>query len=204
MTRSPDLSGAVARWIEQAGQALAAVDSGAVARAAGVLLEVRARGGTIFVAGNGGSASTASHLALDLQKAAGTKALALSDSVGLITAWANDTDFERVFAEQLRMLARPGDAVVAISVSGSSPNVIALLEAARAMGLATLGLLGRDGGTARALVDVAVVVPSGDYGWVETVHVALHHVLAYALRDVASAPPAPAAGPTPLRRIAGD
>jgi len=198
VSRTPEVSGAVARWLEQAGEALAAVDARAVAGAARVLLETRARGGTVFVAGNGGSASTASHLALDLQKAAGTRAIALSDNVGLVTAWANDTEFARVFAEQLRVLATPADAVVVISVSGSSPNLVALLETARAMGLASVGLLGRDGGEARSLVDVAVVVPSSDYGWVETAHVALHHVLTYAARDFASA------SPTPLRRIAGD
>jgi D-sedoheptulose 7-phosphate isomerase len=201
MTRSPDVTGAVARWLEEAGKALAAVDPLAMAAAARVLLDVRARGGTIFTAGNGGSAATASHLALDLQKAATTRAIALSDNVGLITAWANDTEFERVYAEQLKTQSRPGDAVVVISVSGSSPNIVVLLEAARDLGLATVGLLGRDGGEARALVDVAVVVPSDDYGWVETAHVALHHVLAYALRDgaVDAATSAP-----PLRRIAGD
>ena len=187
----------IARWLEEAGHALAAVDPQAVNRAARALVEVRARGGTIFTAGNGGSASTASHLALDLQKAGGTKALALSDNVGLITAWANDTTFDRVFAEQLRMLGGSGDAVVVISVSGSSPNLIALLKQARTMQLTTVGLLGRDGGEARALVDVAVVVPSDDYGWVETAHVALHHVLTYAIRDLAS-------DAAPLRRIAGD
>ena len=196
MSPTPDLGAAVSRWLEQAGKALAAVDRRAMANAARVLLDVRARGGTVFVAGNGGSAATASHLALDLQKAAGTRALALSDNVGLITAWANDTEFERVYAEQLKVLGRAGDAVVVFSVSGSSPNLIALLNAARAMGITSVGLLGRDGGKARALVDAAVVVPSDDYGWVETVHVALHHVLAYAVRD--------AAADAPLRRIAGD
>lgn len=205
MPRTPDLTASVTRWLEQAGKALAAVDPRAMASAARVLLDVRARGGTVFAAGNGGSAATASHLALDLQKAAGTRAIALSDNVGLITAWANDTAFERVYAEQLKVHGRPGDAVVVFSVSGSSPNLIALLNAARTMGIKSVGLLGRDGGKARALVDAAVVVPSDDYGWVETAHVALHHVLAYAVRDVAAdASPISAAAATPLRRIAGD
>src|SRR5207245_10637038 len=134
------------------------VAASAVARAVQVLTWVRARGGVIYTAGNGGSAATASHLALDLQKAAGVRAACLSDNVGLITAWANDTSFDRVFAEQLEVLGRSQDGVVVISVSGSSPNLIALLEVARRKGMAAVGLLGRDGGRAAALVDAPVVV----------------------------------------------
>src|SRR5207245_5404041 len=102
---------------------------------------------------------------------------------GLITAWGNDTAFNRVFAEQLDVLAKPGDGLVVISVSGSSPNLIALLETARKKEMVCVGLLGCDGGRARELVHVPVIVPSSDYGWVEAVHAVLHHVLTYALRD---------------------
>jgi D-sedoheptulose 7-phosphate isomerase len=117
-------------WLETAAKVVGLVDPSSVAAAVDALAAVRQAGGTIFVAGNGGSASTASHLALDLQKAARTnggfsRAVSLSDSVGLITAWANDESFERVFAEQLEALARRGDALVVFSVSGSSPNLIA-------------------------------------------------------------------------------
>jgi len=183
---------AVARWLRQAAEVLHAVNPKALARAAQVLVEVRARGGVIYTSGNGGSASAASHLALDLQKAArepggsGARAVSLSDNVGLITAWANDTAFDRVFAEQLDVLGQPGDGVVVISVSGSSSNLLALLEVARSKEIVSVGLLGRDGGRAAAMVDVPVVVPSSDYGWVEAAHVVLHHVLTYALRDAAA------------------
>src|SRR5438445_7613135 len=181
----------VAQWLAEAAEVLRSVDVGAMTRAADMLSEVRARDGVIYTAGNGGSAATASHLALDLQKAAGVRAACLSDNVGLITAWANDTSFDRVFAEQLEVLGRSQDGVVVISVSGSSPNLIALLEVARSKGMASVGLLGRDGGRAAALVDAPVVVPSDDYGWVESAHVVLHHVLTYALRDSVSALRAP-------------
>jgi len=183
------LGQSVARWLHEAVEVLRAVDGHSLTRAAEVLLEVRGRGGVIYTAGNGGSASTASHLALDLQKAgrpshrAGTRAVCLTDNPGLITAWANDTAFERVFAEQFEVLARPGDGVVVISVSGSSPNVVALLEAAKKKRVASVGLLGRDGGKAAQMVDAGVVVPSNDYGWVEAVHVVLNHVLTYVMRD---------------------
>src|SRR2546426_1296810 len=134
MSNLPTREQAVAEWLAEAADVVRSVEVAAMTRAVGALSGVRARGGVIYTAGNGGSASTASHLALDLQKAArgpggnGTRALCLSDSVGLITAWANDAAFDRVFAEQLAVLAKAGDGLVVISVSGSSPNLVALLE----------------------------------------------------------------------------
>jgi D-sedoheptulose 7-phosphate isomerase len=193
MTQAPRFEKMAARWLDEAAGVLRAVDTTALGHAADALCRVRADGGVIYTAGNGGSVSTASHLALDLQKAArapggaGTRALCLSDNIGLITAWGNDTAFDRVFAEQLEVLGQPGDGLVVVSVSGSSPNLIALLEVARAREIVSVGLLGRDGGKARGLVDLPVVVPSDDYGWVESTHVVLHHMLTYALRDSASA-----------------
>jgi D-sedoheptulose 7-phosphate isomerase len=182
---------ALAQLLAEAAEALHGVDTGTVARAVDALLKVQGRGGVIYTAGNGGSAATASHLALDLQKAAGVRALSLSDNPGLITAWGNDTSFDRVFAEQLEVLGREEDGVIVISVSGSSPNLIALLDVAREKGMTSVGLLGCDGGRAAPLVDVSVVVPSGDYGWVESVHSVLHHALTYALRDATAGAHAP-------------
>lgn len=180
-------SGQVRSWLTDAARVIASVDADAVAGAVRALIEVRGAGGTIFVAGNGGSASTASHLALDLQKAARvdgamTRAVALSDNVGLITAWANDESFDRVFAAQLEVLARPGDGLVVFSVSGSSPNVVAAIEAARERGVRAVAFVGAPRGRAAELADQVVVVPSEDYGWVESAHVVLGHVLVYALR----------------------
>jgi D-sedoheptulose 7-phosphate isomerase len=180
-----------ARCLKEAVGAIGGIDATSVAAAADLLLETRRAGGTIFTAGNGGSASTASHLALDLQKAGratggrGTAALSLADSMGLVTAWGNDTAFDRVFAEQLEVLGKAGDALVVISVSGSSPNLVALLETAARLGIRRVGLLGRTGGHARGLVEVPILVPCDDYGWVESAHVVLHHVLTYAVRDAA-------------------
>lgn len=175
-------------WLAEAAKVVSELPPAPIARAVEALRSVRARGGTIFIAGNGGSASTASHYALDLQKAArkdgvGTRAVSLSDSVGLITAWSNDAAFECVFSEQLRVLAQQGDALVVLSVSGSSPNLLAALRTARERGLVTVGFLGKDGGHARTLVDHAVVVRSDDYGWVECAHLVLGHMLTYALRE---------------------
>ncbi len=180
----------VRAWLAEAASVITRIDANAVAAAVSALAAVREAGGMIFIAGNGGSASTASHMALDLQKAArpdgrGTRAIAICDNVGLVTAWGNDASFERVFAEQIAALAQPGDALVVISVSGSSPNLTAALEAARERRMVTVGLLGKDGGAQRARLDHAVVVPSGDYGWVESAHVVLEHVVTYSLRAAA-------------------
>ena len=94
-----------------------------------------------------------------------------------------------MFAEQLEVLGRPGDALIIVSVSGSSPNLMTLLATAGNIGIRTVGLLGRNGGKARDLVDVAILVPSDDYGWVESAHVVLHHALTYAVREAARARP---------------
>lgn len=172
----------VEEWLASARRALDTVDVTAVTRAGQALANVRFRGGTIFVIGNGGSASTANHFACDLQKGTridgrGTRAISLSDNTALLTAWGNDLSFDEVFAEQLRLLASPGDGLVLFSVSGSSPNLLAALSVADEMNLTTVALLGRDGGLAAHRVDHAVIISSDDYGWVESAHLALEHVL---------------------------
>ena len=181
------LAGQVRGWSDEMTALMKALDHDAIASAIDTLISVRRSGGTIFTCGNGGSAGTASHLALDLQKAArgpngGTRALCLSDSMGLVTAWANDASFDRVFAEQLAVLGKRGDALLVISVSGSSPNLIQALGVARKLGMVTVGFLGKDGGAARGHCDCPIVVRSEDYGWVESAHVVLHHMVTNALR----------------------
>lgn len=181
----------VEEWLEGARKAIESVDAAAVARAGRALAEVRFRGGTIFIAGNGGSASTANHFACDLQKATriegrGTRAISLSDNAALLTAWGNDVSFDSVFSEQLRLLAAPGDALVLFSVSGSSPNLLEALAAAREMNLTTVALLGRGGGHAAPMVDHAIIVSSEDCGWVESAHLVLEHVLTCYVRRAMS------------------
>ena len=146
-----------------------------------------ADGKQIFVVGNGGSAATASHMMNDLNK--GTlghkgdapwkrfKVIALTDNVSLMTAWANDTDYNTVFSEPLKNLANRGDVLIAISASGNSPNIIAAVEVAKTLGVKVLGLAGFTGGKLAKLSDVCVVVPSNDYGPVEDVHMIIDHIL---------------------------
>ena len=147
----------------------------------------------VFVIGNGGSASTASHMACDLAKniypadgapARRFRVLSLTDNVALITALANDCGYDRVFAEQLSYYMRPDDLVIAISASGNSPNVLEGLSAARAAGVRTAALLGFDGGRARELADVSVVVDSRNYGHVEDAHLMVNHLVTAWMRRV--------------------
>ena len=165
----------------------------AVARIVPIFLQARAEGRTLFSFGNGGSASTASHFVVDIGKATlrgdhrRFRCLALVDNVPTVTAWANDADYAVVFAEQLAALAVPGDVAVGISGSGNSPNILAAMEKARQMGLATIGLTGMGGGRLRELVDVPVVVPSNSMQHVEDAHLLLCHLLTAYLRD--EAPP---------------
>ncbi|MGD0652656.1 MAG: SIS domain-containing protein [Verrucomicrobiia bacterium] len=145
----------------------------------------------IFVIGNGGSAATASHMMNDLCKgtlghnpdkegSSGWKrfrVIALTDNVSLMTAWANDTDYNHIFSEPLKNLAQAGDLLVAISASGNSPNVLAAVEAAKQIGVRVVGLTGFGGGELAKLADVAFIVPSDGYGPVEDVHMILDHII---------------------------
>ncbi|MBH15664.1 MAG: hypothetical protein CME30_00070 [Gemmatimonadetes bacterium] len=173
----------ISLWLKEAATLIGEIDVGTISEASRALIEVREIKGTIFFAGNGGSASTANHLALDLQKAGISpigirpKAISLSENIGLITAWANDESFDVVFEKQLEALGKEGDALLIISVSGSSPNLVNAVSKAKEMGMTTVGFLGKDGGVCKDLLDYPIVLNSWDYGWVESGHVVLHHIL---------------------------
>jgi D-sedoheptulose 7-phosphate isomerase len=161
------------------------LDVSAVGRLANLLLEARAAGRTVFVAGNGGSAATASHWALDLMHGTHVtgspplRAISLVDSIAGITALANDRDFGHVFEAQLEKLLQPEDVLVVISASGNSSNVIRAVRYANAHGGKTVGVLGFDGGHLKEICQLAVVVPTapGEYGPVEDIHLFLNHAL---------------------------
>jgi D-sedoheptulose 7-phosphate isomerase len=136
----------------------------------------------LILLGNGGSAATASHLVADFQKMiylVGGKpfrAMACTDSMPLVTAWANDTEYAGVFAEQVRTWAEPGDVVLAISGSGNSPNVLQAVEVARGRGATTIGLSGFEGGKLAAMVDLPIIVPCDNMQRIEDVHMILGHL----------------------------
>ena len=139
-------------------------------------------GGTLFFAGNGGSAADAQHLATEYVVRYQTsrpalRALALTTDTSLLTACANDMGFDEVFARQLDALARPGDVLSLHSTSGESPNVIRAAQAARARGVTVIALLGKSGGHLAELADVALVVPSDDTARIQELHLAIEHVV---------------------------
>jgi D-sedoheptulose 7-phosphate isomerase len=159
-----------------------------------ILLRAREQDRTVFFFGNGGSASTASHFVVDIGKGTRTslgpgpltkrfRCVALNDNVPSVMAWANDADYSRIFSEQLRSLAVPGDVVVAISGSGNSPNVLEAVRVAKEMGLVSIGLTGIGGGKLKGLVDVPLVVPSQSMQHTEDVHLFVLHFLMAFLRD---------------------
>lgn len=136
----------------------------------------------VFTLGNGGSASTASHMAADLAKntiAAHMRrfrVLSLNDNMALLTALANDLGYDAVFREQLENLIRAGDLLIVLSGSGNSPNVINAIEHARSVSAEVVAILGFEGGRARDLADLAIVVPSDHYGVIEDVHLIINHI----------------------------
>jgi len=176
-------SDAIRRYVDDLTRLLAALDTEAIVKFADSFSAYQ-EGRTVFFAGNGGSAATASHFACDMAKTVTgdskgkrLRAISLSDNVPLLTAWGNDSAYDDVFAEQLRNLARPGDCLVAISCSGKSKNVVRAVELARAMGLTTVGLLGFDGGTLKPMVDLPIVIESDNYQRVEDVHSIIMHIV---------------------------
>jgi D-sedoheptulose 7-phosphate isomerase len=154
-----------------------------------VLVEAYETGSMIYLFGNGGSASLASHFACDLGKgtANGTgkrfRVLALTDNVPLMTAWANDSRYEDIFAEQLVNLVRPKDVAFAISGSGNSPNVLRALRVAREAGAITVGLGGFHGGKMKELCDVSMIVPSDNMQIIEDLHMSTAHALFTVVRQ---------------------
>ena len=107
----------------------------------------------------------------------------LTDNVALLTAWANDTSYENVFAEQIQSLVNPRDLVIAISASGNSPNVLKGIDAARERGAITVGLVGCSGGELRYRVDICVHVQDHDYGVVEDCHLVLEHAITRSIKE---------------------
>jgi D-sedoheptulose 7-phosphate isomerase len=164
------------------------VDRAAVARVIDLVWDAYRGGRRVFVLGNGGSAATASHWMCDLAKGCAVegcprlKAMSLTDNVALLTALGNDIGYEHVFTEQLKVFMEPDDVVLAISVSGNSPNVLEAVRYAREHEATTVALVGCGGGGLADLVDVAVAVGSRNYGHVEDLHAVLSHLVSQCLR----------------------
>jgi D-sedoheptulose 7-phosphate isomerase len=180
-----------AHYLQAFEMLLQRVDLDAIDRTVQCLRAARDRGATIYVAGNGGSAATASHWVNDLGKAtkrsgrAPMRVMSLSDNISWLTALANDEGYERAFSGQLENFARPGDVLVVISASGNSPNLLRAVEMAKTRSLVTLGFLGFDGGALKNMVDECLWLPTakGEYGLVEGTHAMLCHILTTCLAE---------------------
>lgn len=166
-------------------KAVDTIDLGSVSKAIEVLMEARARGGTIFVCGNGGSASTASHFVCDMvkgasfQRASRFRIMALTDSMATISAYSNDVSYDCIFTEQLKNFAQPGDVIMAISGSGNSANVVKAVEYARSAGCRTIALTGRDGGKLGPLAELQIRVAEPHMGRIEDGHMIVCHMICY-------------------------
>ena len=156
---------------------------------ASILIKARENKNTIFIMGNGGSASTASHFVSDLSK--GTivegfprfKAVALTDNMPNMLAWANDIGYEEIFIEQLKNLLESGDVIIGISVSGNSANIIKAIEYANRNGGLTIGLSGCDGGKLLKCAQENIHVPSFYVQRVEDIHLLIEHLLTSLIRE---------------------
>jgi D-sedoheptulose 7-phosphate isomerase len=195
--REPGLCGlsasAIVTHIAAVRSALQRVSPAAVHAVVDAVLRTHSARGRVYVLGNGGSAATASHFACDLSKSTAVpgrprlRVTALTDSAASLTAWANDTSYERVFAEPLSGLLDPGDLVVAISASGNSANVLEAVRVARSLRARTVGLTGCRGGRLLGAVDLALVADSADYGVIEDCHLVLQHAITAGTRAALNA-----------------
>jgi D-sedoheptulose 7-phosphate isomerase len=179
---------AISAYLTEMQSTLSNLPIDSIERVVRLLREARSQKKRVFLFGNGGSAATASHLACDLAKGTSTngkprmRVVSLTDNVPLISAWANDSSYEDIFAQQLQEQVEPGDIAIGISGSGKSPNVLNAIKVARAAGAITIGLTGLDGGDLKNLVDLCIVVPDNSIDQVEDVHLMLGHIITSCLR----------------------
>ena len=178
-------------------KAIETVDLEKVGEAIAMLAEARRLDRQIFVCGNGGSATAASHFACDMLKGASFnrpsrfRIMALTDSLPAITAYSNDVSYESIFVEQLKNFARSGDVVMAFSTSGNSPNVVRAIEYANSIGCRTIALSGRDGGRLGPIAELNLRVANSHVGRIEDVHLIVMHMICYYFMDMEKEAPAP-------------
>ena len=175
-------------YIGQVRATLAELPISEIEQIVDILQKAREAGSRIFIFGNGGSAATASHFAGDLNKGANCpgqprlRAIALTDNIPAVTAWANDAAYEDIFAEQLENHVEPGDVVIGISGSGRSMNVVKALKLANTRGATTVALTGFDGGLVKDVAHLCLTVPSSIMEQAEDVHLLIEHVVTTCLR----------------------
>ena len=186
---SDTLAGLADDYVERLHTALTSLPRAKLTELGEILNRAYSNGKQVFTAGNGGSSSLASHMAADLAKNTigpnmrRFRITSLNENAAIMTALANDLGYENVFSEQLMNVIRAGDVLIVVSASGNSPNIIKAIEYAQSQSAEIVGLLGFDGGRAAELSDLAIVVPSWDYGIVEDVHLIVNHILVEHFQD---------------------
>lgn len=183
---------AISEYFSTGGKLLTQIPNEKVMALAIAINQARKTGDTVYIAGNGGSASTASHFATDLgigslNRANPVRSISLCDNTAAITAIANDMDYSAIFAQQLKLLGKQGDLLIVISASGNSDNLIKAVEVASELGMDSHSLTGFDGGKLKQLIlgqNIHVETPKGAYGLVEDAHLAICHVITECIRLV--------------------
>jgi D-sedoheptulose 7-phosphate isomerase len=181
------------KYVDDFKKTIDLIDLNQVNKISEILAIAYKNGKSVFIIGNGGSASTASHFACDLGK--GTlerhydmakkrfKAYSLTDNVALMTAYGNDIDYNNIFVQQLRNLIEKGDILIAITGSGNSENILRSIDLANKQGATTIGFLGFDGGKAKDLTDYSIIIKSNNYGIVEDMHLMIEHMICQSLKE---------------------
>jgi D-sedoheptulose 7-phosphate isomerase len=175
-------------YLERLKSALNGVDRVALDRAVEALFQCYQARGSVFVIGNGGSASTATHMACDLSKGPtppgkrGLVVWSLTDNPALLTAIGNDISYDEIFSEMIQQRMRSGDILIAISASGNSPNIVKALKAAKKIGCPIIGMTGFSGGVLAEEADIQLHAADTTYGPVEDVHLICNHYLVESLK----------------------
>jgi D-sedoheptulose 7-phosphate isomerase len=181
-------------YLQQVKDCIDALDLSMLEKIKDIIVAASKKGKRIFICGNGGSASTASHFACDLGKGSikdfndlkenRIKVLALTDNLATITAYANDNGYETIFKEQLQNLVEEGDVVIGISASGNSPNIVKALEFAKKKKAITVGFVGFLGGKVKEVADHSLHIKNNHYGVVEDLHLIIQHIISYFIKDL--------------------
>lgn len=180
----------VRHYFSEITETLTRIEEGPINQVIGLLHEARVNGRQVFIMGNGGSASTASHFVCDLAKNTRQpdwphyRVIGLTDNMAIFSAYANDEGYENVFAMQLANLVQPGDVVIGISTSGNSPNVLRGIALANEKGATTVGFTGFDGGKLAGMVAIHCHTPSHCIEHVEDIHLMLEHLITKVLREM--------------------
>ena len=184
-----DFNGFKSEYINQLDEVLRNIDHDDFEKFVSLITDAYENGRMIFVIGNGGSAACATHWVCDFNKGVNVsgspraKVVSLSDNTGIVSAIGNDISYDDIFSYQLANFASEGDLVIALSVSGKSPNLLNGLKMAREKGCRTASVIGDYNGSLKNLSDVCIVIPSKNYGVVEDIHLIINHIITQYLKS---------------------